>query len=144
MMKTLLIEAETEGGAPVIKVLDYDTKGDNLSFFYKHIGCDTVDIVRAYGINEIPMLKDICLVVDDEGLCKGEPKINILGSLLYGLLEHEQPLVGNVLVCKDVHTEDGIETGGLTDLDIALIDLSLKKLVKKYNDEVARRKAASE
>ena len=137
MQKTLLIEAKrNEEGAPIIKVLDYDTKGDNLSFFYKHLECDCIDIVRAYAISENPALKDICLVVDDEGLFKEKPTVNTLASLLYGVLEHGQPIVGNVLVCKDFHTPDGTETVGLTDGDIIALDLVLRKLVKKYNDRV--------
>lgn len=142
MKKVLLIEAETTGGVAPIKVLDFDTKGDSLAFFYKHVECDLVDIVSAYALADNPILKDISLVVDDEGLCKGEPKVNILGSLLYGMLEHQQPLVGKVLVCKDVHTPDGIEAGGLTDDEISLLDLALHKLVRQYNEEVMRRTIA--
>lgn len=143
MEKTMLIEAATVGGLAPIKVLDFDTKGDNLGFFYENVDCETVDIVPAYGIGDNPILEGICLVVDDEGLCKGDPVFNPIGSLLYGYLDHGQPLAGNVLVCKDVYTEDGIETGGLTDEEITALQLVINKLVRKFNERVIERNGAT-
>lgn len=142
MEKALLIKTNEEGAPIVVKVLDYDTKSDNLAFFYKHIECDTIDIVKAYALADDPELENVCLVVDDEGLFKENATVNILASLLYGVLEHHQPLVGNVLVCKDVYTPEGIETGGLTDREVILIQNALDKLVsvREYNEEVMRRK----
>lgn len=140
MLKTLLIEApKVNGEALTIKPMDYDTGGDNLSFFYKHIGCNCIDIVDAYGLKSIEQLKDICLVVDDEGLCR-ESSLNPIASLLYGILEHNQPIVGNVLVCKNVYTDSGIETGGLTDGEIIMIDAAIRQLVEKNNKKVEERR----
>lgn len=141
MEKVLLIEVNKETQQPEVKIIDFDTKGDNLSFYYKHLDCETIDIVRAYALTDYPLLENVSLIVDDEGLYNGST-VNILGSLLYGVLEHQQPLVGNVLVCKDVHTPDGIETGGLTDSELAVLYIVLDRLIEKYNEEVARRKKA--
>lgn len=130
MLKAVLLEApKTEDEMLKAKALEYDTGGDNLSFFYKHIGCDCIDIVDAYALQNIEPLKDICLVVDDEGLFSGA-RVNVLASLLYGVLEHNQPLVGDVLVCKNVYTDLGIETGGLTDEEVVLLDVALRKLIE--------------
>ena len=143
MESTMLIEAKTAGGLAPIKVLDFDTKGDNLSFFYEKINCECVDIVPAYGIaKEFPALQGICLVVDDEGLCKDEIVFNPIGSLLYGYLDHGQPLAGDVLVCKDVYTEDGIETGGLTDEEIDMVQAAIHKLVTKHNQRLEEQRKA--
>ena len=140
MLKAVLIEApKTDDEPMMLKPLEYDTGGDNLSFFYKHIGCDCIDIVDAYGLQSIEPLKDICLVVDDEGLFSGA-RVNKLASLLYGFLEHGQPIVGNVLVCKNVYTENGIETGSLMDEEVFLLDAALANLVELCNEEVARRR----
>lgn len=136
MEKVLLIEAKTVGGVAPIKVLDFDTKGDNLGFFYEKIECDCIDIVHAYGVKDSALLKGLCLVVDDEALCKDEVVINPIGSLLYGYLEHGQPIAGNVLVCKDVYTDDGIETGGLTDEEILAVQLAINKLAAENNKRV--------
>lgn len=73
------------------------------------IGCGLVDIVHAVNLPQ-----PYCLVVDDEGLLTDEPKINLAASFLYGIEEHGQPICGDCLIMKDHHTDDGIETVGLT------------------------------
>ena len=88
-------------------------KKPGLQFYYDAIGCDTIDIVPAYAMQGKVDGISFCLVVDDEGLLVGK-QINAPASILYGAREHGQPLVGNVLVCKDVFTPDGTETDGFT------------------------------
>lgn len=141
MEKVLLIEAKTVGGVAPIKVLDFDTKEDKLGFFYEHVDCETIDIVSAYGIKDSQVLKGVSLVVDDEGLFKEEVTVNPIGSLLYGLLDHGQPLVGNVLVCKDIYTDDGIESGGFTDEEILELQLVINKLVAENNKRAEESRA---
>lgn len=80
-------------------------KEEGLDFYYKTIDCELIDIVNT-------VIEDYCLVVDDEGLMKPEPEINLRASLLYGYLEHHQPIVGNALICKNKYTNQGTETVG--------------------------------
>lgn len=136
MEKVLLIEA-VKGGLAPIQVLDFDHEGDRLRFFYRHIGCDCIDIVCAYGLKEYG-LEGVSLVVDDEGLFKNEPVPNAIGSFLYGYLEHGQPLVGNVLVVKDIETNSGIESGGFDGEELRKLYAAINDLVRKHNERVSR------
>lgn len=97
--------------------VDVVEKKPGLDFYYKAIGCSTIDIVPAYGLKGKTGNMSLCLVVDDEGLLCGKP-INYPASILYGTLEHGQPLVGDVLVCKDVETPEGINTEGFSAKEI--------------------------
>lgn len=87
-------------------------KKPGLDFYYKTIGCNTIDIVPAYGL-EGKTSCSVCLVVDDEGLLNYK-KLNGIASIIYGIRRHGQPLVGDVLICKDVETPDGVMTEGFT------------------------------
>lgn len=138
MEKTILIEAKTVGGLAPVKVLDFERNGKELDFFYKHVECDCIDIVKAMAFDNDPKLADICMVVDDEALCKGEPVINVIASLLYGYLEHGQPIAGNVLICKDVYTEEGTETGGLTEEEVSAVMVGINELVHEFNYRMAK------
>lgn len=78
----------------------------------KAIDCSCIDIVHAVNLGD-----PYCLVVDDEGLLVEHPMANIVASYLYGILDHGQPLCGDVIIMKDKHTPDGIETVGLDEED---------------------------
>lgn len=114
-----------------------------LDWYYKTIGCDCIDIVEAYGLSEDVYgleapeeISNLCLVVDDEGLFKSEVKVNVLASLLYGYDMHGQPIVGDVLVCKNQYTEDGIETVGLTDDEIEQLCNQISEIIKVHNSRI--------
>ena len=80
-----------------------------LERMYKLLNVDGIDIVQV----RFPGLKGIDMIVDDEGALKANPKINIVGSVLAG-----QPIQGNVLLTKQIHTEDGISEGGFEPQEI--------------------------
>lgn len=125
MKKLLLL---TEG--PFLNISDVEVGEEiELETYYKNLDCDCIDIVEPYGLDEDGRRK-YCLIVDDEALLKENPQINFFGSLLYGVLEHKQPLAGKVLVGKNKYTEDGICTTGLEDEDIKYILESLEKIRK--------------
>lgn len=85
----------------------------DLDYYYKVIGCRTVDFVSAYALEGVEGLENINLIVDDEGLFSEQPKVNIIASLLYGYKQHGQPIVGNALIVN-TDPETG-ETLPLTD-----------------------------
>lgn len=101
-----------------------------LETYYKNLDCDCIDIVEPYGLDEEEREK-YCLIVDDEALVKENPQINFFGSLLYGVLDHKQPLAGKVLVGKNKYTEDGLCTVGLEEEDVRYILDSLENLRKE-------------
>ena len=79
---------------------------NTLEFYYKQIGCDMIEIVpvRAlYQLNE--KCEDYVMIVDEEGLLKDKPKLNIYASVLYG-----SPIYGNAVIVKDIGEDfDGLE-----------------------------------
>lgn len=75
-----------------------------LSFCYREIGCDCIEIVRPDILKE-----PYVMVVDEEGLLKEEPRLNCIASFLYGTQNHGQPIVGKALIMKEVATADGVD-----------------------------------
>ena len=114
-----------------------DKNDSHLPLYYRHLECNTIDIVTPYGLEK----KDTyCLIVDDEGLLVSEPRINILGSLLYGVLDHHQILAGHVLVGKNLITDDGIETVGLEKEDKKYLINALYQLESKFIQSILKEK----
>lgn len=108
--------------------VDVIEKKPGLDFYYKAIECTTIDIVPAYGLDGKTGNLSLCMVVDDEGVLCGKP-INYPASILYGTREHGQPLVGDVLVCKDVETPEGINTEGFTAKEIETVWPIIRELL---------------
>lgn len=85
-------------------------KGHELEDWYKEIGCELVEFAHS------PYLPDnISLIFDEEYLLKEERKINVPASVLFGALDHNHPIMGNVLIGLDVQTDDGTVTVGFDD-----------------------------
>ena len=68
----------------------------------------------------------MCLVVNEEGLLENLD-LNLFGSILYGMAEHGQPILGDVVIAKEGWTPEGPA------LDITSIKLSLKELISPLN-----------
>lgn len=118
-------------------------ENDKLDWYYKMIGCDCIDIVTPYGVDNIAKMYDLksiigkfCLIVDDEGLLKENPEVNPIASLMYGIDDHGQALFGNVLVGVNKPTEDGIETVGMTDNELMLLQVCINSLIERHNERV--------
>ena len=106
---------------------------DSLEFYYKHIECNLIDIVRPYNLESLGYefkKHKFILIVDDEGLLKNNFKINLHASLAYG-----DGLAGHVLVCKEEYTDNGIITVGLTEEDVDIFNKGMSKLVDKLIDK---------
>lgn len=108
MQKALLIKTGGNG----VETLDFP-KDNHLDFYYKHLDCDLVDIVRPHGLDakEFP---NFDLIVDDEGMLKDEPEVNTIASLLYGVVKHGQPIFGKAMLVK----HEGAENVGMTEEEI--------------------------
>lgn len=118
-------------------------ENDKLDWYYKMIGCDCIDIVTPYGVDNIAKMYDLksiigkfCLIVDDEGLLKENPEVNPIASLMYGIDDHGQALFGNVLVGVNKPTEDGIDTVGMTDNELMLLQVCINSLIDRHNEKV--------
>ena len=109
---------------PDVQIIDFE---DELEFYYKHIECRLIDIVRPYALLEVSKkCKGLVLIVDDEGLLVDKPKINQFATLAYG-----QVICGNVILAKEEFTEDGIITVGLTENDVDVFNDGLLKLIDR-------------
>lgn len=118
-------------------------KEDKLDWYYEQIECDCIDIVDPHGVNKVAKEHDLkavigkfCLICDDDGLLKEDPKVNPIASLLYGVDDHGQALFGKVLVAKNHVTEDGIETVGLSDHDVMLLQVCINTLIDMHNEKI--------
>lgn len=126
MKKAILLKAFADHAE--INIVDFSSH--ELEDYYRLIDCETIDIVSCYGLHEISLgniaadlVIDIAadLVIDDEGLFIETPTVNIPASLLYGVQQHGQPIVGNALVVKPIETPDGVEETGFDDEEIKSI-----------------------
>jgi len=85
------------------------------------IGCDWIEIVRPVGLR-----KPYCMIVDEEGLIKDNPKINHTGSILYGAHIHGSAICGDIVITKEAMTPDGPDIVGLDDDELSKLYLELK------------------
>lgn len=86
-----IIRLNTDGTTEIIKMPAFL---DDMEWFADKIGCEWVERVR-------PRYYNHTLLVDEEGLLKQHPKLNVLASKMYGTFEHCQPIVGNALLIKE-------------------------------------------
>lgn len=126
------------------EILDFP-EGDKLSWYYEKIGCDLIDVVEPYALAHIADVYGLeslrgkfCLIVDDEGLLKEKPEINLIASLLYGADHHGQALFGNVIVAKNDYTEEGADSVGMDDSDLFLLRAAINSLIEEHNEKVSR------
>ena len=87
------------------------TEDHEFSWYAEQIGAEFVELVHARGL-EVPYV----FLCDEEGKLKDHPVINFLGSWLYETHKHGEPVVGDILILKEVmkHGErdlDGMEAG---------------------------------
>lgn len=108
-----------------------------LDFCYRVIGCNTIDIVAPQNLDD-----KYCMVVDDEGLCADQPRLNAFASYLYGAHVHGQPIVGNAVLMKNHRDDDGVSTIWLDKAEAsalaASIGNSVLSVVSELNDAIRK------
>lgn len=88
-----------------------------------------IELVHPRTFHNIEYLQGKVMVVDEEGICKRK-KPNRIGTDLYG---NYSTITGDVLILKDILTEEGMDVGGLTDDEANQI---YAYLIHKYKMEV--------
>lgn len=93
----------------------------NLDFYYEHIECDIIEIAYLRALYDLGGLSNnFIMVVDEEGLLKDNPKLNIYASAFCGT-----PIFGNVMIVKD----DGEDFAGLEKEDHAALSSAIYNLL---------------
>ena len=86
-----------------------------------------IEVVHPQGLP-----RPYCLIVDEEGRLKDYP-MNIFGSVLYGYVEHGQPIVGTVVLMKE-----GLRNGepDIVGLDMDDIENDIYPLLRCFGELV--------
>lgn len=93
-------------------------EGHFLGITQKAVG-GYVEHVRPRGLDE-----PLCMLVNEDGLCEQLP-LNKLGTILYGtgamlgsaFILFNAPIVGDIVVCKEAYTPDGLDIVPLDDAE---------------------------
>lgn len=112
-MKGILITTDNalevrDFGAPLHKTLSEAVDG-------------YIEIVHPMGL-----ASPLVMIVNDEGLLRGLP-MNSVGSKLYGMHIHGNPIVGNIVIMKTGWTDDGPDIVGLDEKEITELTASLQE-----------------
>lgn len=102
-------------------VVPEEISGDLLDWLYGKIGCRIVESVPVprdrFGRD------DIIMMVDEEGLLRDDPQINIVASALYGHV-----IVGNAVLMRVGETEDGdLDWMGMTGKEAEQISIMTRR-----------------
>ena len=142
MAKAMVIR--TSGLVEAVSFPETANARDKLDWYYKVLGCDIIDVARPYGLEKDAkatglkhLVGKYCMIVDDEGLLKEDFEVNVIASLLYGYDDHGQPLAGDVLVCKNEMTDEGMDSVGMDDADLRMLFDAISRLVAKHNKKVS-------
>lgn len=127
-MKVLLITTSN-----TISVEEINTE-PKWEAFAKLIGCSWIEVVRPAG-----MQSPFCMVVDEEGLLCDEPKINHVGSFIYGTHIHGSPIVGNIVIAAEGFVDGDVDLIGLDDKTISYLYQMLKNQFNLKEKESAQR-----
>lgn len=105
-MKAIKITTDKE-----ISIIDVPKKGRALlDTLQTEIG-GWIELVHPKTFHNDEYLQGKVMVVDEEGICKRR-KPNRIGTDLYG---NYSTIVGDMLILKDIFTEEGMDIGGLTE-----------------------------
>lgn len=74
-----------------------------------------IEVVHPKGLPD-----PFCMVVNEEGLLHGLP-VNLLGSILYESFRHGNPIVGNIVFCKEGFVEGERDIIGLDEDDVKFL-----------------------
>lgn len=113
-------------------------------------GCDMIEHVmpvRLYNelghSNHVKRSNSKCvsMLIDEEGLLK-DNEANLIGSYLYGVDQHGQWIVGNILFVTDVYEVDGISFTGIEPETFEKLHEQLKNMAVAMKATVQSMKGA--
>ena len=92
------------------------TEDHAFDWYAEQIGARIVQTVYPKGLKD-PYL----FLCDEEGLLREKPVINFLGSWMYGTHEHGEPIVGDIIIVKQVMTDEGPDFDGMPENEADVI-----------------------
>jgi len=87
---------------------------------------DYFEIVRPRGLKH-----QFVMIVDESGLLKELP-INLVGSVLYETHIHGQPIVGDIIIMREIHNYDGADLASLEAADVSELIEFLNDIASRY------------
>jgi len=110
------------------------TENHRADWYAEQIGARIVQAVYPKGLKD-PYL----FLCDEEGLLKEKPVINFLGSWMYGTHEHGEPIVGDIIIVKQVMTDEGPDFDGMPENEADVIaEWLLGSFWKAHHNVMAR------
>lgn len=108
------------GGHKIVDVPE-DLHND---WIYRQINVDWMEIVRP---RKLPA--GFVMIVDEEGRLKPNVR-NSAGCFLYDTPAHGQPIMGDILILKEVDGFDGFELDGMSDEEVSkILSLVMEKVI---------------
>lgn len=91
---------------------------------YEEIG----EVVGGYieVVHPVHLGAPMCLVVNEEGLLENLD-LNLFGSILYGMAEHGQPILGDVVIAKEGWTPEGPDFVPFEDVELKNLRYNILK-----------------
>lgn len=74
---------------------------------------EQIDVRIVQHVRGVNLKHPYAFLCDEEGLLKKHPTVNFIGSYFYGTQDHGEPIVGDILIVKDIQTAEGYDFGGL-------------------------------
>lgn len=103
-----IVKVETNG-----KVTMLDAPEEiSCAWCAEQIGCEWVEVVHPKR-----MATPFILIVDEEGLLKDRPVLNVAGSWLYETDVHGAPIAGNILILREEIGDEGPEFAPMDEED---------------------------
>lgn len=95
---------------------------------YKSAGAEVGGLIEIVHPKYLP--EEFCMVVNEEGLLQKLP-LNLLGSVLYGTLEHGHPIVGNIVIFREGFINEEYDFVDMTESDQCVLE-SLVDSIKNF------------
>jgi len=126
------IKLTTDGRVSTVNLED-----PNCGELARSIGARIVQFVTIR--DEVKEVEDFTMICDEEGLFKVENKCNPAASVLYGVYEHGQPIVGDVLFAKrnDSMDPDADDFLNIGETEAMEIESSMQEMLRAMDGEGA-------
>lgn len=120
------VKVTTENEISIIDIPKGDYKG-----IAKAIDARLFELVRINqnGVIKPSELREVVMIIDEEGLLKSENKCNPIASILYGTLQHGYPIVGDVMFALEDTKNPERDFADMSDIYAEMVASNLRAIV---------------